>query len=350
MKDHFEIDLKKRLNEKKELPDSVRESLDEAYSIIRAKSKKKKGIIIWNRVAIAACALLVSVGVLTHKQVMANLNDFFHFGDKGIDQAVHEGYVQEADSIATDQGIKIKLSRHFSDANKVGMSFMLEFEDPSILKNAEEVSMDYRLKNGDGEYIVEFIPDTKPLKGSHYDLSISEQQNPLFDTESRKIQYDVLVSSNNGEIPELKDAVIEVESVNVFNDARIKKTNGNWELKVGNQKNNTSDGIVRYITKEPSSIIQVSKADAYPTSLNLTFALKGKYENENTFANNMKIIDEKGNEYPATNFSFIFDGEKTVISTNFPFSSYHYSNTLKLIVTGVGEVDLVQEKRNELTQ
>ncbi|MCA1054252.1 DUF4179 domain-containing protein [Rossellomorea aquimaris] len=343
MKDNVESDLKKVLTEEKELPETVRKSLDQTYSIIRAASKKKKVHVIWKRVAAAACALLVTAGALSNEKVMANLNDFFHFGDKGIEQAVHEGFVQEDTSTATDQGITIKLNKHFSDANKVGISFQLEFEDPSILAHANEVTMDYRIKNGDGEYIVEFIPDTKPLKGKNRDLSISEYHNPLSDPDSGKVQYDVLISSNNGKIPELKDAVIEVESVNVFYEAgSLKKTNGSWELSVGNN-HQTSDGIVQYVQNAQPSTIHVSKADVHPTSLNLTFSVEGRYDNESTFAHTMNIIDEQGNEYPATGFSLHFDQEETIISTNFPFTSYTHSNKLKLVVTGLGEVELVRK-------
>ena len=35
--------------------------------------------------------------------------------------------------------------------------------------------------------------------------------------------------------------------------------------------------------QDQSSVIQVSKANANPTSLNLTFSLDGVYEDENTF-------------------------------------------------------------------
>jgi len=57
--------------------------------------------------------------------------------------------------------IRITLDKHFSDANKVRLSFQLVFENPSFLKNVKEIPMDYQLKNGDDEYIDEFIPDTK---------------------------------------------------------------------------------------------------------------------------------------------------------------------------------------------
>lgn len=343
MKNSFEKELTQIMNEDKQMPLKVRKSLDQSYDIIRAKSKKKKVNSIWKRVAAAACALLVTGVVLTNENVIASFNDFFNFGDKGIEEAVNNGFIQKSNRTITDQGIKITLGKHFSDANKLGLIFHLSFEDPSILKNAREVSMDYRLKNGDGEYIDEFIPDTKPLKGDNIYISSIEHQNPILDIKTGQIQYDVLSDSNEGIIPPLKDAVIEVESVNVFyHTGKIKTIDGNWNLAVVNQDNEKSDITVHYAMKDQTSIIQVTKANANPTSLNLTFSLDGIYEEENNFID-MKIVDEDGEEYGVNGFRKSTRGNKTIISTNFPITSYSDANKLKLIVEGIGEVELFKK-------
>jgi hypothetical protein len=343
MKNSFEKEFDQMMSEKKEIPLKVRKSLDQSYNIIRAKSKKKKVNFIWKRVAAAACALIVTGVVLANENVMASINEFFNFGDKGIEQAVNNGFIQESNSAITDQGIKITLDKHFSDANKLGLNFHLAFEDPSILNNVREVSMDYRLKNGDGEYIYEFIPDTKPLKGDNRYISGSEHQNPILDINTGEIQYDVITDSNEGVIPSLRDAVIEVESVNVFyNTGEIKKIDGNWKLSVASTNKEKLNEIIEYAMQDQSSVIQVSKANANPTSLNLTFSLDGAYEDENTFAD-MKIVDDDGNEYGVTGFRKSTENNKTIISTNFQTTSYNNSKKLKLIIEGIGEVELLKK-------
>ena len=305
--------------------------------------RRKRLNVIWKRVAAAACALIATGVVLTNENVMASINELFNFGDKGIEQAVNNGFIQENNSTVTDNGIKITLDKHFSDANKLGLSFQLVFEDSSILNKAREVSMDYRLKNGDGEYIDEFIPDTKSLKGDNKYITGAENQNPILDVRTGRIQYDVLSDSNEGVIPPLKDAIIEVESVNVFyNTGEFKKIDGNWGLSVANKNKEKSNVIIQYAMQDKSSVIQVSKANANPTSLNLTFSLDGKYENENTFAD-MKIVDEDGNEYGVTGFRMSTKNNKTIISTNFQTTSYNNSKKLKLIVEGIGEVELFKK-------
>ena len=262
---------------------------------------------------------------------------------KAVEQAVNNGFIQESNSPITDQGIKIALDKHFSDANKLGLNFHLVFEDPSILNDVREVSMDYRLKNGDGEYIDEFIPDTKHLKGDNRYITGAENQNPLLDTKMGRVQYDVLSDSNEGVIPPLKDAVIEVESVNVFyNTGEFKKIDGDWNLSVTNKNKEKPDTIIQYVMLDQSSAIQVSKANANPTSLNLTFSLDGIYENENTFAD-MKIIDEDGSEYGVTGFRMSTKNNKTIISTNFQTTSYNNSNKLKLVIEDIGEVELLRK-------
>lgn len=343
MKNSFEKEFNQIMSEKKEIPVKVRQSLDQSYDIIRAKSKKKKVNFIWKRVAAAACALIVTGVVLSNENVMASINEFFNFGDKGIEQAINNGFLQENDSSVTNQRIKITLDKHFSDANKLGISFQLVFEDPSILNNAREVSMDYRLKNGDGEYITEFIPDTKPLKADNKYISGYEHQNPILDVKTGKIQYDGIFDSNEGVFPPLKDAVIEVESVNIFySTGEFKKIDGIWKLSVASKNKEKSNEIIEYAMQDQSSVIQVSKANANPTSLNLTFSLDGVYEDENTFAD-MKIVDDDGNEYGVTGFRKSTENNKTIISTNFQTTSYNNSKKLKLIIEGIGEVELLKK-------
>lgn len=343
MKNSFEKEFNQIMSEDKEIPVKVRKTLDQSYDIIRAKSKKKKVNFIWKRVAAAACALIITGVVITNENVIASISEFFNFGDKGIEQAINNGFIQKNNSSVTNQGIQITLDNHLSDANKVGFSFQLEFEDPSILKKVREVSLDYRLKNGDGEYIFEYIPDTKPLKGGNRYLSGLDDRNPMLDVKTGRIQYDVLADSNEGVIPTLKDAVVEVESVNVFyNTGDFKKIDGNWELSLANKNKEKSNEIIQYAMKNQSSVIQVAKADANPTSLNLTFSLDGIYENENDFMD-MKIVDEDGNEYGTTSYSMSTQNNKTVISTNFQITSYNKSKKLNLIIEGIGEVELLRK-------
>lgn len=343
MKNNFEKELEQVINEKKEISIKVRKSIDQSYDQIRTKSKKKKENVVWKRVATAACALVITGVILTNEQVMAGINELFNFGDEGVEQAVNNGFILENNSVATDQDIKITLDNYLSDANKLGMSFQLVFEDATVLKDMEDVSMDYRLKNGDGEYIQEFIPDTKPLKGENIYISGHEYHVSILDEKAGIVQFDVLMESNKGNIPTLKDAVVEVESINIFKGVdEIKKVAGNWELTVTNHDNEKSTSV-QYVMHDKSSTIQVSEATGNPTSLHVIFSLDGIYDDENMFAHRMKIIDEDGNDYQTKGFEMSTQNGETTISTNFPITSYTNFETLTLTIEGIGKVKLLKK-------
>jgi len=67
----------------------------------------------------------------------------------------------------------------------------------------------------------------------------------------------------------------------------------------------------------------------------------GKYEDENTFCGeNMKLIDENGEEYKCDGYNVNIKDNKTIISTNFPLSNFDNVDKLKLIIASIGEVEL----------
>lgn len=348
MKTDFEKEIKQVMAGDKEMPANVRQSLDSTYDKIRAQSKKKKNRFVWKRVTAAACALLLTGFVLTNEKVVASINEFFKFGDKGIERALNEGFAQDSTSLAIDQGVRITLLQQFSDANKIGLSFQLEFEDPAILdEDVTEVTMDFRFKNGDGEYIEEFIPDTKPLKGNNkYKVSGIEMHNPILDAKTGKVQFDVIMDSNKGMLPTLENAVVEIESINVFRGfafETLTKIDGKWDLAVANQDKSKPVTIIEYAMDDPTSIIQVSSAKASPTSLNLIFSVDRLFENETPFVHSMKIIDTKGNEYLNGGFTIDEQNNQTIISTNYPITSYDNAEKLIFVVEGIGEVELLKK-------
>lgn len=361
MKTDFDKELEKMMTEDKEIPAHIRKRLDSTYMMIQEQAKRKKNKSFWNRMAAAACALLLVGAALTNEQVRASVNDFFSFGDKGIERAVFEGFSEENNSMAIDQNVRITLKRNFGDANKVGMSFLLEFDDPATLEILEngvtEISMDYRLKNGDGEYIAEFIPDTKKLKGNSIYTSGLTHQNPFIDEKTGTVEYEVVLDSNKGILPELQDAVVEIESINIFPeydyhalyeqfggpafDLPITKIDGQWNLPLANHDENKPVPAFEYVAKDTTSDIQVISAVASPTSLNVTLIVDAEpFESKGGF---MKVIDQIGNEYASSGYNMEVKKKKTTVKVNFPISSYNNAKKLTLIIDNVGEVELLRK-------
>ncbi len=348
MKTEFDKEFEQVMRKEKEMPLNVRKSLDSTYNSIQTHSKKKKNKFKWKQITVAACALLIGGTFLTNEQVRASINDLFSFGDKGIERAFTEGFAQANNSTATDQNVKITLLQNFSDENKMGMSFSIEFEDSKVLEDGvTDVTMDFRLKNGDGVYIQEFIPDTKPLKGDNrYNVSGIDIKHQILNEKTGETQVDIIIDSNKGMLPILRNAVVEIESINVFRGfdiAGLTKIDGKWDLKVVNQEIEKPISIIEYAMYDPSSIIQVVSAKANPTSLNLKFTVNQVYEDETPFNNSIKIVDEKGDVYKPVGFNIEIRDNQTQISTNIPVSSYEGFDKLKLIVDDIGEVELFKK-------
>lgn len=355
MNTDFDKEFDKMMTEEKEIPRHVRKRLDNTYSMIQVQTKKKKNKSVWMRVA--ACMLLITGAILTNEQVRASINDFFSFEDKGIERAVSEGFLEENNSSASDQNINITLKQNFADANKIGMSFQLEFEDLTVLENGvTQVTMDYRLKNGDGEYIEEFIPDTKPLKGKGGYISGLTHNNPILDAKTGIVQYDVVLDSSKGIIPDLKAAVVEIESINIYPDYDYRELqeelgeefdvsvtiiDGQWDLALVNQDESKLTSIFEYVMKNSSSDIEVISATASPTSLNITLIVDEEaFGSEGQF---MKLIDEKGAEYGIDGFHMETEKNKTTVDVNFSISSHHNADKLTLIIDNIGEVKLIKK-------
>lgn len=360
MKTDFDKELEELMMTEQEIPAHVRKRLDSTYDMIQTQSKREKSKFIWKRVTAAACALLITGGALANEQVRASITDFFSFQDKGIERALVEGFSEENNSTATDQQVKVTLQQNFSDANKIGMSFQLDFADLTILEHdvdVREVTMDYRLKNGDGEYIAEFIPDTKPLKGENAYATGITYNNPILDVENGVVQFDVVLDANKGNLPNIKDAVIEIEAINIFYeydylalqeefggpefDLPMLEIEGDWVLSLVNQDENKPVPTHQYVVKEANPNIEFISATASPTSLNVKFIVDTDItKNE---VRTMKIIDEAGAEYESTGRHLDTKSDKTTIELNFPISSYNDAATLKLHIEDLGEVNLIKK-------
>ena len=341
MEDNFEKQLIKVLNEKKEIPSIVRMSLDSTYDRIRT-SPKKKNKVVW-KIATVVCCIVISGALASNESVRASIKTFFNFNDKGVEKAVNEGFINENSISAYDNGIKVTLESYFADSNKIGLSFKLKFDDSKILNGIDKVSLDYRIKNGNGEYIEESIPDTKPLKGKSQYISNGSEKNSELDLKNNEVQYDVILESNEGSIPRLENAVVEVETVKFFkNDKKFKGIDGIWNLELNGGKSNAVNSV-EYKVENNTSKIEIISAKSSPTSFNVTFAVDGEYKDENRFSSkNMKLTNENGKEYQSSGYSMESKDNKTIIATNFPLSSYDNIDKLKLIIASIGEVELIK--------
>lgn len=339
MDNNFEKQLNKILNEEKEIPSVVRISLDRTYDRIRAVPKKKNRVV--GKIAAAVCCVVILGAMVTNESVRAGIKTFFDFNDKGVEKAINEGWINENSSSVCDNGVEVTLDSYFADSNKIGLSVKLKFNDSKILKGIDKVSLDYRIKNGDGQYIEEFISDTKPLKGKNQYISNVNDKDSKIDLENNEVQYDVIFESEEGSIPKLENAVVEVESVKLFkNNKKVKDIDGIWNLELNGGKSNDSNPV-EYKVVNNESKIEIISAKSSPTSFNITFSVDGECIDEKEFMiKDIKLIDQNGKEYQSSGYSSELKNNKTIISTNFPLSSYGDLDKLKLVVPSMREVEL----------
>lgn len=334
--DELTINLNKDTN----IPIKVRHSLDETYQTIVKQSKKRRGRV-WKGIAIAAaCSVLLAGIVFTNEDVKAGVYSFMNFDDKGIQLALLKGFGEEPNSSTSSKDVSLKLARYFSDNSKIG--FNIEIKAPAFIRgNVEKVRLEYRLKNGDGEYISEYITDTKPLKSEgniKYPAALIEK-SPIINTRSGTAEYDIVLDGTQANFPKLNHAVLEIETINVFNsNGDLKSVDGNWKIPLG--ENTQKITPIIYTAKDKAAEIKVLSAISYPTSLSLTFAYDPKEVDDKVFFNNVKLVDNKGKEYKATDFSMEKKQNQTIQTTNFPISSFADTKELRLVVKGLKEVVL----------
>ncbi|MDW7674030.1 MAG: DUF4179 domain-containing protein [Bacillota bacterium] len=331
MVDSLEKEISRTLIQNSEVPEVVRKSLDNTYDIIK---KKQKSNDIWNksmkRIAVAACGILIVGALAANGAVIAGVKTFFN--DQGIVRIFEEGLFQTNYSYITDENISVSLDSYFYDSNKISLIMNVKFDDVNALKSIENVGLDFRLKNGNGEYIAEMIPDTKPLKGEvlPHVVNAAEMRNSI-DINKGEVQFYIILESTKGAIPILSNAVLDVESVNLFDKSgQLTKIDGTWPLTI-NEIIDVTIPTIEYIAQNNSSDIEVLSAKASPSSFNINYALNGNYE-----LLSMKLISEKGEEFEGRGFYLEEKNGKTFITTNFAVSSYDHVSKYILQVYKIG--------------
>ena len=334
MVDSFEKEISKTLTQNSEIPEVVRKSLDNTYGII---NKKHRSNGIWNkslkRIAVVACGIFILGALVGNGAVIAGAKTFFN--DQGIVRVFEKGLFQTENTLIKDENISLTLDSYFYDSNKICLIINMKIDDINTLKYIENVSLDFRLRNGNGEYIAEIIPDTKPLKGEiiPYVVNAAEMRSSI-NINKGEVQFFIVLESMKGAIPILNNAVLDVESVNLFDKSgQLTKIDGTWSLAINDIKD-VAIPTIEYIAQNNSSDIEFLSAKARQSSFNISYALNGNYDSLS-----MKLINEKGDEFEGRGFYIEEKAGRTIITTNFAVSSYDHANKYTLQVYNIGSFD-----------
>ena len=333
MDNNFEKYLKDNLNKKKEMPSSIRDALNNTYNQLKKEKPKKN---LWRKTAIVACVVLALGTTLSFDSVRANVKAFLGFNDTGIHEAIKNDFVNNTQASSIDKGINITLENFFADNNKSGLNFKLNFEDISLLKNLESCDLEFRLKDKNGNYMYEFISDTKILKNKNIISGIGYESKGILNKKENSFEYDIVLRDSNGNLKDLNNSTLEIETLHLFYKSNTKSIDGTWSIPIKWDKKITTK---KYMQESSSNKIKILSAICENTSLNLQFEFKGNID-ENIVLKT-KLIDENNNIYSPDGLSLEENGDLNTIKANFPITTYNNSKKLKLIIEGIGETYLV---------
>lgn len=187
-----------------------------------------------------------------------------------------------------------------------------------------------KIKNGDGQYV--FDSDGKNTYMTNDSVS-----QPVLDS-NNEIQYDMLLESLKGNIPELKDAVVEVAGI-AYADTNyeMKTIEGAWDLALDNDSRQ-KDVEVEYAAQNSTQNMEIISAKMSPTAFNIRFVLNMTYDVKHMpILNGLKLIEADGKGYIAKGYTWDDKDGKVEVSASFPVSSYTDASKYTLHISDIGE-------------
>lgn len=335
MENNFEEKIYEVFRDNQEMPAAVRTALDNTYDEIKKSGKGVRVNMFWKKSLVAAACILALGMLAANNSVIAGIKGFLGFNDTGIEKIVDEGLLKPIDSEASDKNIVLSLDGYLYDAYKMAFIMTAEFEDADLLREIDEVNLDFRVKNGDGTYITEIIPDTKPLKAALPHAINFFSVAKYIDHAKSEIQFYVVLESIKGRIPKLEEAVVELETINLWKSGRkLKEINGQWDLAM-NEDGCLGEEIVKYRAQKQSPDLEILSALSAPTSFNITFVLNAAIEGSGGLFQ-MKLVAENGEEFGDQGFMIEEDEGKTIVTTNFKASAFRGPGKYMLKVFSIG--------------
>ena len=338
MKHNVDDLVRDDMNEKQELPASIRSAFEQSYEQIRQQTKPTKSKKSWLKpiTVAAATVVLSSTILLTNDAALAKLQAFFGLGDPGIEIASRHGDVQSIGQVQQDESITMMLNNLFIDAYRMGMQFTIESEH--IKKgNIYEVSYEYRLYDADGNPISALISDTKDAQEIQMYTGTDFH---LVDVQDKAATIEMVAIANSPQVPSLEGAKLVVETIHISQiEGGIVSVGGKWQFDF------TSPMIVneQYEAKNSIEGIQLKEALITNGSMYITFMVDQEGIAE-TNALNTSLLNEQGKVFTAQSSSIKELDEQTEVSLIFPYSAWNAEQTLSLKVEGYETLNLVKQK------
>lgn len=348
MKQSFEKEFSQLMGQKTPVSQMSRVKFDQAYEQIRQQQvtsnsqiSKRQGW--WPRLVVVAIGIILLTTILAQQPVIAKLQDLLGFNSEWK-RGLAENIIKENQGSVSDQGIIISLTENLSTRDAIGFSYRIVFENTKLLEGAQKVNMDYRIKNGNGQYLVEFIPDTKAFKGDQqwHSQYINEMANVV--KESDSVSGTEQYISYNDTVPLLKGAVLEIESVRLFYEGdQTKIIEGQWVIPLEDGDERGGNSLVVYEPQANNPDIIIHQAEVSATKMTISFSVIGKSGIE-LETQRFHVKDQSGKMFKNNSYQLVNEETQPVIVASFPLTNQEEEQILTLYLDDVGEVVLQPKK------
>ncbi|MBK1812830.1 DUF4179 domain-containing protein [Clostridium sp. YIM B02505] len=330
MDNFLDNQIKIILNEDENIPEGVMNKINTSFEIIRQKEReaKAKKNRLRKRFSAVAAVLLLVVGISSYKPVFAAVKEFlFGYGDKGVQRAVDNNYMQKLSNIFSESSaIRIEATDIVVDSNKLAINLKLNFKDASVIKDKDNIMVTLALKDENGKSILKNMGGT--------------ENSDLSKKDSGETTVSIVLDSIEGNIPKSKNLHIEISTICLgkYNGTE-KRINGSWQLNIPVETKFIDVKTIKYKPIDNNNKLEVISAEAFPTGMVVKF--RAKNNGQEHIVNRAKLIGSNDKEYTisgSTSMENQPDG-KVLVNTKFDATSFDDLDELKLKVESIDGKD-----------
>ncbi|GFZ30836.1 hypothetical protein CSC2_13620 [Clostridium zeae] len=337
MDDFLDNQIKILLNEDEGIPEGVMNKINTSFEIIREKerSAKAKKNRVRRRFSAVAAVLLLIVGISSYKPVFAAVKGFlFGAGDRGLQRAVDNNYMQKLSNIYTEaDSIRIEATDIVVDSSKLAINIKLNFKDASIIKDKDNIMFAFNLKDEKGNIIID--DGGGIVKGWM-------QMPDLSRKEFGEAVVSIVMDSSEAKIPKSKNLLLEVRRIYLEKNNELeKRINGSWQLNIPLEATFVNSKTIKYEPLDNNSRLEVISAEAFPTGMVVKF--RAKNNGQEQLVNKAKLIGSNDKKYTIAGSASMEDlpESKALVIMNFDATSFDDLDELKLKVENLDGKDEV---------
>lgn len=341
-----------------EIPEEIDFVIDRA--IKRAKNRHRK--TFFKVTASLSIMLVLFIFLNKTSPVFANYinnastkvkNLLSNFGDKGIDNAIQNGFVQDSvknkndfSQSAADKGITVTIDQFTMSGNELLIGYSVKAD--SRYNDWDDLMCDsLQILDNNGRILFDGS-DSDAVYGSIYYMDVdkgnfknSRTKKGIFHFSTNKTKISKLPDSITIKFYDFYDNTISphiYKRMNFFDKLSHKVPKiiaGNWQvnIKVDDKLKNAGEiNYIKAISKDVNSIIKIDYVNVYPTVANAKFSVPVDMSIKNVY-----LEDDKGNKYRCGTRERHKDDNPNFREETSDFESPYFEKVAKLYLVIKGE-------------